>query len=507
MKKLKRLGALLLTICLMAAMVPSEAFAASASVSVSSASGTVGSSVSVTCTAKMSGADIGGADITIQYSASGLELVSCSSGANGGSGSVSYSGYATGSGTSSLSFTMNFKIIKEGTHSVSVSYADVFDFEAATSVSTSKGSGSITGKAQTTSGGTTSSGNSGGSTNSGSTTTTPTTPSTPETPKDNNSKLKSLDVYPGKMIPAFDKNKTAYTVEATNEVTNVTITAVAESSKAKVTVSGGKDLKLGENSAKIVVTAEDGSTTVYSILIVCGEVEKIDINGVEHRIDESFGYDVVPEGFTAVDNVTYNNRDYWGCVNESGTITLMSLTDGESAKFFVYDKVNNVFYDFIPVKIAEGRYIYLKNADKENVAFSGYEVTPFTVNDREVDVWKLDDEFCVFSAWDMNWEDVVYRYDSVDGIYQRFAELPEVEPELPEEPVEEVSELEAFLAEYYLYLIAGLAGLSFLLLVIVIILAATRKSKRGKRKAKERGKAKEEGPQDIEIQEINLDEE
>ena len=309
------------------------------------------------------------------------------------------------------------------------------------------------------------------------------------------------------MIPAFDKNKTAYTVETTNEVSNVTITAVAESSKAKVTVSGGKDLKLGENSAKIVVTAEDGTTTVYSILIICGEVEKIDIDGVEHTIDESFGYDVVPEGFTAVDNVSYNNRNYWGCVNESGTITLMSLKAGDTAKFYIYDKVNNVFYDFIPVKIAEGKYIYLKDVNQESVAFSGYEVIKFAVNDSEVDAWKLDEEFCLVSAWDMNWEDVIYRHDSVDGIYQRFVEIQEVEPEIPEEPVvEETTELEAFLAEYYLYLIAGLAGLVLVLLIIVIILAATRKSKRGKGKAKERRKEKkEEDPQEIEIQEINLE--
>ena len=92
MNKIKRLGAILFSICLLAGALPTEVFAASGSVSVSGASGKVGSSVSITCTASISGADMGGADVTLQYDPSSLNLVSCSSGASGGSGSVLYSG-------------------------------------------------------------------------------------------------------------------------------------------------------------------------------------------------------------------------------------------------------------------------------------------------------------------------------------------------------------------------------------------------------------------------------
>ena len=70
----KKIGGFFLSICLLFVLLSGEAFAASAKVSVSSASGNVGNTVTVTCSATTSGTAIGGADITEDVAGNG-ELV------------------------------------------------------------------------------------------------------------------------------------------------------------------------------------------------------------------------------------------------------------------------------------------------------------------------------------------------------------------------------------------------------------------------------------------------
>jgi len=95
----------------------------------------------------------------------------------------------------------------------------------------------------------------------------PTTPTTPSTPsKSSDTSLKSLSISPFGKI-----NKTSsgvYDITVDNKYDKVTVTAVANSSKAKVT-KGNDDYELeeGTNQIKIVVTAEDGSTETHKVII------------------------------------------------------------------------------------------------------------------------------------------------------------------------------------------------------------------------------------------------
>lgn len=501
MKNIQRkIGGFILSVCLVLLLNANVAQAASASLSLSGGSGKVGSTVSVKCTVSCS-TEIGTANVTLKYDPSELEYVSGSGGysVTGGSGSVSCNAVTSSGTEKSFTFTIKFKILKEGSLKVSSTSASGYNLDEEP-LSISGASTTISAKAETTSNsGSSNSGSSNsGSSNSGSsnssssnsgssTTTTP----TPEEPReDSNSKLTSLNVYPGALSPAFDKNTTSYTVEVTDEVKEVTITATAASDKAKVVVSGGKELQLGDNAAKVVVTAEDGTTTVYNLNIVQVKIEKINHNGVEHIIDEAFTDDSIPTGFTET-SVKYNENSYRALVNEAGTMKLMSLKAGDVTKFYIYNEADQTFIDFIPVEITAGKFIYIKALDETNEEFGAYEVTKLLVNEQEVDAWKLDDVFSMVCAWDMQGKEVLYRHDNVDGIYQRYAEIVE-KPAEPEEPEKVLNPIESFLADYYLYVIIGLGALVLILLIIVICLAATRKTKRGKGKARERRKARKE---------------
>ena len=78
--------------------------------------------------------------------------------------------------------------------------------------------------------------------------------------------LKSMAVSNATISPAFDTNTTKYTASVDFSVSKLNITATATDSKAKVAISGN-DLKVGSNTVKVTVTAENGSKKEYIITV------------------------------------------------------------------------------------------------------------------------------------------------------------------------------------------------------------------------------------------------
>lgn len=85
--------------------------------------------------------------------------------------------------------------------------------------------------------------------------------------KSSNANLSNLVVSPVD-FKGFKASKTSgYSVTVKNDVTEVGIKATTQDSKAKVEVSGNKNLKVGENTVSIVVTAEDGTKKTYKVTV------------------------------------------------------------------------------------------------------------------------------------------------------------------------------------------------------------------------------------------------
>ncbi len=90
--------------------------------------------------------------------------------------------------------------------------------------------------------------------------------------KDNrssNNNLSSLTVSSGSL--SFNKNTTNYNIEVPYDVTKVTINAKAEDPKAKVNIQSPDLVSEEIRTAKVTVTAENGSNKVYSIDIRRGK--------------------------------------------------------------------------------------------------------------------------------------------------------------------------------------------------------------------------------------------
>ena len=89
---------------------------------------------------------------------------------------------------------------------------------------------------------------------------------TTEQPKKSDDKsLKSLVIEGVELAPAFDPEITDYGVTVNKDVEKLDIKAEASSDKSKVEISGNEKLQNGDNIIKITVTAEDGTTRIYTI--------------------------------------------------------------------------------------------------------------------------------------------------------------------------------------------------------------------------------------------------
>ena len=87
-----------------------------------------------------------------------------------------------------------------------------------------------------------------------------------EVTRKNNTYLNMLVTDRGEVSPTFIKTTTQYTLEVENEIKDITVIGIKESSNAEVTGNGKYDLNVGENTIKITVT-NNGYTKEYSLVV------------------------------------------------------------------------------------------------------------------------------------------------------------------------------------------------------------------------------------------------
>jgi hypothetical protein len=88
--------------------------------------------------------------------------------------------------------------------------------------------------------------------------------------RDSNARLEYLGVSAGYLQPAFDAALTAYRVTVNHAVDSITATAVPSGVRAAVSFSGEmpRSLQVGDNAPVVItVTAEDGTTNAYTIMV------------------------------------------------------------------------------------------------------------------------------------------------------------------------------------------------------------------------------------------------
>jgi len=127
MKNKKLVFSFILIIAMLLAFIPVSASSGSSSISVSASSLSVGDTLSVTVT--VSGSNLATFVGNLSYNSSVLQYVSSSGGGTNSGGSVGIFGDSGNEAASSLSDTVIFKAIANGSSGLSVSFSEVLDWD------------------------------------------------------------------------------------------------------------------------------------------------------------------------------------------------------------------------------------------------------------------------------------------------------------------------------------------------------------------------------------------
>ena len=378
--------------------------------------------------------------------------------------------------------SIKVKAVSEGSCTFSVRVINAFDDQLK---ETSMSSGSVTITATSASSNNDSNSNKDNKDNTGSNTGNDSNANkdneNKEEKKSSNASLGSLVISAGTLSPEFSAATKDYTATVDYSCSSLAVTANPADSKASVTsVTGNDSLEVGENTVSVVVTAEDGSTSTYNIVVTRRTEDdpenadkqdnwkKFDINGTEWTMVNDIPEDVVPEGFehskTVIDGLEYNTLH-----GTFGDITLVYLQSESGNGLFVYDAAQNAAYEFVRIN-SESHFIVVLLPKVDDVP-EGYNEISLSIEGKGVatayqtKVEKTDDQtkdFYLVYAMNDNGESGWYTYDSVDGTYMR-TELST--PTVAQEENDTTkSELVPGIANKYLVLAA-------ILVLIIIILA------------------------------------
>lgn len=405
--------AMILVLVMLAVMIPERASAAS--VNVSAKGGTIEKGETITVTVSLSSsATIGAYRLSLTYDSSVIEYVPSAGDdafCNGGSGTLIFvdSPYST-----SDSHTVKFKGIGTGTSKLTVSCdaGDILD-DGYNDMTVTTTAGSVT--------------------------------VNPPREASSDATLSSLSVGDGALSPSFSSGVTEYSISVGAGTEALTINAKTTSSYAKVSVSGN-ELKEGDNTVKITVTAENGNQKVYYIYVnkaaatptpspeptatptetpiptpgteVLADVLKVDENGNAVIKQETFtladtitaeipaGFDKTSAAISGIDVEVLKLND--------GNLVLVQLSDGN---LYVYDSGNGSFrpYQVIDTSV---RHYRIGTAEEAEVP-AGYSLTAAEINGVVYPAYRLTagDEFLLVYVEGSIW----YRYDTVEGTIQRYA--------------------------------------------------------------------------------------
>lgn len=315
-----------------------------------------------------------------------------------------------------------------------------------------------------------------------------------EEKKSSNASLGSLVISAGTLSPEFSAATKDYTATVDYSCSSLAVTANPADSKASVTsVTGNDSLEVGENTVSVVVTAEDGSTSTYNIVVTRRAEDdpenadkqdnwkKFDINGTEWTMVNDIPEDVVPEGFehskTVIDGLEYNTLH-----GTFGDITLVYLQSESGNGLFVYDAAQNAAYEFVRIN-SESHFIVVLLPKVDDVP-EGYNEISLSIEGKGVatayqtKAEKPDDQtkdFYLVYAINDNGESGWYTYDSVDGTYMR-TELST--PTVAQEENDTTkSELVPGIANKYLVL-AAILVLVIIILALLLLVVIVKNKKR-----------------------------
>lgn len=257
------------------------------------------------------------------------------------------------------------------------------------------------------------------------------------TPKpSSNANLSSLNISGVALSPAFNANTTSYNATVKYTVSNVTVSAAVADSGATYGGGGSWDLKVGDNSRTLTVTAADGTKKSYTVNIKRMTEEEtakaeqdardanptlVIIDGIDYTIVNNFEGLSMPAGFAQA-TATRKDAEVAVINDEHGEYQLYYLTDanGENGAFYTRDE-NDVFTRVNYIN-ANGKMYIVEDPTIDGNMPEGYVSAKRKIDESDVSVYNFVDEglkdFYIVKCY-VDGQRAYYCFDSVEGTLQR----------------------------------------------------------------------------------------
>lgn len=451
--------------------------AAGASVTIALSSSNVSIGGSVTATVTVSGSDVSAYDIYVTYNASVLQYVSGSGAAqvNGGGGTIRLVG---NTGSTSINFTA----IANGSCYISTSGTEVYNVNYEQLAITHAGA-NVTVATETTT-------ETPGTTENADSEKDDTQTTTEEDGRSSNCNLKSLQISPGTLEPAFSASTTSYFVQLDDDATSIVVSAYTEDEKATTSVTGANELKKGENIVSITVTAENGAVKIYKLRVAVGEIlgnTEVTIDGALFTIVNEATDLEVPELFSAM---TINYKEWeimaYESPNKKLKIVCLENQDFERA-WYVYDDATDSFYPYREYSSSYNRYVIVPVPAGVPVP-SGFIEAELNIQKNKVTAYKnadLDEDIYLVYAMNLEKGEGFYLYDALEGTFMRYIsnDVSVVATSSDVATVMDATLTDAddnqdkdfFTKEILWYIIFGLGALLIIFIILTIVFASKRK--------------------------------
>ncbi len=206
--------------------------------------------------------------------------------------------------------------------------------------------------------------------------------------------LSALSVGSFDLEPAFDPGIFEYSITVSKNITDVAVTGVAYNVKSTVTVEGGSDLQIGNNTVLVKVVAEDGeAVNVYTINIYRSDsllVEGIELEDSDGKI---FEFIQLPDSLTIPANFYQStcmvNGKEVPCFRRDGVLSVLIYvcTQGEEPGLYVYNQETGTMRRYEPGKMLLRSSLILTVAEKpmDVIVPEGFSSTMIAYGSTEIE--------------------------------------------------------------------------------------------------------------------------
>ena len=429
MKQLKRSIQIMMLSLIVVISCKMNVLAAGNSISFSDPTAKKGETIIITVKVATESTALGAVDMTLVYDDDVLEYTGSGSAVKGGSGSIQIADKASNSSTNTMTYELTFTALKAGSSTLKVSDYKVSGYNESTVTMDHVGSSSVT-----------------------------VTDDSASLSKD--ASLKELKLSEGTLSPAFSPSTMNYTASVGADINSVVVSGTTSNANAEITaVSGADNLKTGDNTIKVSVTAESGATAVYTITVTKADtaagtatavpeptkeaVETMASTGENDSIyvNEKLLTPLALPADAELKGYTKGTLEYKGEIMEALVSDYMELyvvymkdTEGNE-DYYVYYKDVDQFTEFIKIDNGGDKFIVVLDGYPRDISIYGFERTTIMINDKKVGVaWKYTDDLIAYSnaaaeyylvgGLSESGVNTWYVYDFVEKTYQRYFVQP-----------------------------------------------------------------------------------